>query len=172
MLTSETARVLSNAQAVERVASSPSSSNLGSVGSAPTAQEGGSRVRFDQQDDTFTLSSSTAVSQAQETENEDATSATQESEVNSLLQQVEDRVLGALEEAADESDLTIRFRRDEETGSSLVQFIESDTGDVVRQFPPEDVLKFASRFQDITGDLFSSEAQQSVVSGALFNDQA
>lgn len=178
MIAGETARVLSNTQAVERVASSPSSSNPASIRGTQPTQEEGPRVRFNQQDDSLSLSATTKAGQSQglnatdqtETEN-DVTSASQTEEKN-LLSQVEERIQGALEDASSESALEVRFRRDEETGASLVQFVEPDSGEVVRQFPPEDVLKFASRFQDITGDLFSTKAEDASVSGGLFNDQA
>lgn len=178
MIAGETARVLSNTQAVERVASSPSSSNPASIRGTQFAQEEGTRVRFNQQDDSLSLSGATQAGQSQglnatnqtETEN-DVTSASQ-TEENNLLSQVEERVQGALEDAASDSALEVRFRRDDDTGASLVQFVEPESGEVVRQFPPEDVLKFASRFQDLTGDLFSTQAEDPSVQGGLVNDQA
>jgi uncharacterized FlaG/YvyC family protein len=174
MLTGETARVL-NTPAVNRVASSPSSSNPANFIGNTTAQEEGVRARFSQSDDSLSLSSvlqSGTAGAVAETESEGAVKSTQQPEENNLQQQVEDRLQEALEEASNESDLSVRFRRDEDTGSTLVQFIEPESGDVVRQFPPEDVLKFASRFQDLTGDLFAAETEDPNVSGSFLNDQA
>lgn len=178
MLTGETARVLTNAQVVDRVASSPSSSNPASSRGLSQAQEEGSRIRFADQNDTLFLSSTGSAGETsrsaglQQVESGDATASSETEGKSNLLQQVETRIQEALEDASDEADLSVRFRRDEETGSTLVQFVEPDSGDVVRQFPPEDVLKFASRFQDLTGDLFATEVEQQSTSGALVNDQA
>lgn len=178
MLTGETARVLTNAQAVDRFAASPSSSNTTSTRGLSQAQEEGSRIRFADQNDSLFLSSAESSERSnqsagpQQTESGNAKASSQTEEKSNLLQQVESRIQEALEEASDETNLSVRFRRDEETGSTLVQFVEPDSGEVVRQFPPEDVLKFASRFQDLTGDLFATEAEQQTASGALVNDQA
>ena len=54
--------------------------------------------------------------------------------------------------------LTLRFQTDEETGRNLFQLIERESGEVVRQFPPEEVLDFIEKFQDFSGFLISEQA--------------
>lgn len=54
--------------------------------------------------------------------------------------------------------LEVRFRRDEETGVSFFQFVDRESGEVVRQTPPEHTLEFMKKFQSFTGMLFSEQA--------------
>lgn len=54
--------------------------------------------------------------------------------------------------------LTIRFGQDEDSGENIVQLIEKKTGDVVRQFPPQEILEFRERFKDYAGLLFNQDA--------------
>jgi flagellar protein FlaG len=55
--------------------------------------------------------------------------------------------------------LALRFRHDEETGTDIFQLVEQDTGDVVRQIPPDDVLDFMKKFgESVSGLLFSKQA--------------
>lgn len=55
-------------------------------------------------------------------------------------------------------DLTIRFGQDEESGEDIVQLVEKKSGDVVRQFPPQELLEFRERFKDYAGLLFNQDA--------------
>jgi flagellar protein FlaG len=55
--------------------------------------------------------------------------------------------------------LSLRFRRDEETGEDIFQLVEQDTGDVVRQIPAEEVLEFMKKFEEsLSGLIFSQQA--------------
>ena len=56
------------------------------------------------------------------------------------------------------ANLSLRFYQDEDTGQDFFQLIEPESGEVVRQFPPEAVLEFVKRFQSVTGMLFSEQA--------------
>ncbi len=50
----------------------------------------------------------------------------------------------------------LKFQIDEETGERVVQLIDRETGDVVRQVPPEEILQFIKALRDINGMLFST----------------
>lgn len=55
--------------------------------------------------------------------------------------------------------LALRFERDEETGRQIFQLVDKETGDVVRQIPPQQILEFSKRFQEfVSGLLFSEQA--------------
>jgi flagellar protein FlaG len=56
------------------------------------------------------------------------------------------------------NELTLRFGEDEETGVGFFQLVEKETGDVVRQVPPESILEFMKNFQGFSGFLFSQQA--------------
>lgn len=54
--------------------------------------------------------------------------------------------------------LSLKFSQDEETGVELFQLVEKETGNVVRQVPAEDILKFMKKFNTVSGLLFSEQA--------------
>lgn len=53
--------------------------------------------------------------------------------------------------------LRLRFSRDEETGKDVFQLVEPDSGEVVRQIPPENILEFIKRFQTSVSGMLLSE---------------
>ena len=74
-------------------------------------------------------------------------------------QQEEERIKEAAEEISEKlnESLSVRFRTDEETGESVYQFVEKETGDVVRQIPPKDLVEFNKRFDEAVSGLLLSE---------------
>jgi len=46
---------------------------------------------------------------------------------------------------------TLRIEQDEDTGRFIYKSIDNDTGEVVRQFPPEDILEVLALFRDPEG---------------------
>jgi flagellar protein FlaG len=55
-------------------------------------------------------------------------------------------------------DLSLRFRKDEDTGINYFQIIEKETGDVIRQYPPDEMLKLVENLRDMQGLLVSKQA--------------
>jgi len=49
----------------------------------------------------------------------------------------------------------LKFSVDEETGTRIIQVINVDTGDVVRQIPPQEVIEFMHRLDESKGSLIS-----------------
>lgn len=58
----------------------------------------------------------------------------------------------------------LAFSVDEDTRRSVVTVRDTDSGDVIRQIPSEEVLRLAERLQDLQSDIGSSV-------GVLFNRQ-
>ena len=52
----------------------------------------------------------------------------------------------------------ISFDVDEDTGQSVVRVINKETGEVVRQVPPEELLTLAARMRQLSGLIFNQEA--------------
>ena len=50
----------------------------------------------------------------------------------------------------------LKFQSDEETGERVIQLIDSETGEVVRQIPPEELLHVINALLDLKGTLFST----------------
>lgn len=53
---------------------------------------------------------------------------------------------------------TITFEVDIYTGESVVQVRDKETGEVIRQVPPKELLRLVSRLRGATGLIFSREA--------------
>jgi flagellar protein FlaG len=50
----------------------------------------------------------------------------------------------------------LRFEVDRETGESVVQIIDSESGKLLRQVPPEELLHVMKTLRDLKGLLFST----------------
>ncbi len=159
-----------------RTTSLPSSSATTSSDRPEEAAQGGKGTSLPdgQVEDRLTLSglaqqgaaptlNPTQVNTKQEIEepsaNEQDTSFIKE-ELEQARQQEQERLSQVAEEVNEKlnQSLSLRFRKDEETGTEFFQLVESETGDVVRQIPPESILEFRKKFETVSGVLFSKEA--------------
>lgn len=61
-----------------------------------------------------------------------------------------------LREVLAQSDISLNFRRDEETGRVVVEMINNATGDPVLQIPDEVSLRLSEMFSKIQGQLFEA----------------
>jgi flagellar protein FlaG len=68
----------------------------------------------------------------------------------------------SLEKAVEKSNDTarqmnsqIRFQVDDKTGQVIVKIINKDTKEVIRQIPSEEMVKLASRAEDLRGLIFN-----------------
>ena len=52
--------------------------------------------------------------------------------------------------------MRLKFQSDEETGERVILLIDSETGEVVRQIPPEELLHVMKALRDLKGMLFST----------------
>jgi flagellar protein FlaG len=48
----------------------------------------------------------------------------------------------------------LEFSMHEESGRTLIKVVEKDTGDLIKQIPPEEVLELIARMGDVLGILF------------------
>jgi len=51
----------------------------------------------------------------------------------------------------------LRINKHDETGHFVYQSIDNDSGEVVRQFPPEDLLEFLAFYQELRGKVVDEE---------------
>lgn len=56
------------------------------------------------------------------------------------------------------SNTRLRIEQDEETGRFVYRSIDKETGEVVRQFPAEEMLNLIARFRDAAGLIVDSKA--------------
>lgn len=52
----------------------------------------------------------------------------------------------------------LSFDKDEETGLDFFQIVDKKSGEIIRQYPPEELLEFVGDFRHVSGLLFSNEA--------------
>ena len=60
----------------------------------------------------------------------------------------------ALPEALSRKNTSAQIRRDEELNRFLVTIKDKDSGEIVREVPPEALLKFARNLEELKGILF------------------
>ncbi len=70
---------------------------------------------------------------------------------------IEDALKKANDMAQNVFNRSLKFSVDKETKEMVVKVVDSDTGKVVRQIPPEDMLKFIERFDKARALLYSEE---------------
>ena len=52
----------------------------------------------------------------------------------------------------------LEFSMHEESGRTMIRVIEKDTGNLIRQIPPKDVLDLIARIGDVVGLIFDEKA--------------
>ncbi|WP_262696419.1 flagellar protein FlaG [Kordiimonas aquimaris] len=71
------------------------------------------------------------------------------------------RAAEALEELIPEIEQTpntrLRIEKDEETGRFIYSNVDNESGEVVRQFPPESIFEFLASFRNVEGLLVDDE---------------
>lgn len=65
-----------------------------------------------------------------------------------------DNLLKKLNVNADITNKGIRFEKDNYYDTMIVRVYNRETGDVIKQIPPQDMLEFAKKSEEITGILF------------------
>ncbi len=50
-----------------------------------------------------------------------------------------------------EVDLSFKYYRDEATHTDVIQVVDDSTGDVIKQFPPQDILKMVAKMYEMWG---------------------
>jgi flagellar protein FlaG len=58
----------------------------------------------------------------------------------------------------DYAQVRLRFNKDEDTGVQVIQVVDADSGKLVRQIPPEELLNIAKALREIKGLMVSKES--------------
>lgn len=85
---------------------------------------------------------------------EPARSQVQPREAESKVDQAVER----LNKMADLFAVALRFSVDKETDRIVVRMIDSQTGELIRQIPPQQLLDIAAKMQEVLGVLFDAKA--------------
>ena len=69
-----------------------------------------------------------------------------------------EQAVASLENAAKEHDIALKFSRDEDTGTIVIQLIDQKSGEQVQQIPSEVALRVAAELGKLQGNIFSQKA--------------
>jgi flagellar protein FlaG len=69
-----------------------------------------------------------------------------------------EQVATALGDAAEVLNRSVRFEVDASSGQLITQVVNRDTNEVIRQIPPAELIRIATRLRDFLGLVFNSEA--------------
>lgn len=56
------------------------------------------------------------------------------------------------------NNVELKFDRDQETDEAYIKIVDKDSGDIVREIPPETLRKLAEKIDDMVGILFDQKA--------------
>lgn len=64
-----------------------------------------------------------------------------------------EELLKQIKAMTDDGLYSVRFENDNDAGELVVKIVDRETDEVIRQIPPEDLLKLTQRLQDLRGNL-------------------
>ncbi len=68
------------------------------------------------------------------------------------------RVVESLNELADSLKRRIEFSIDDKTGQTVITIVDQDSDRVIRQIPPEELMRLAAHLREVQGLIIDSEA--------------
>ena len=68
-----------------------------------------------------------------------------------------EEVAQKLQDFVDSLNTSLRFSVDKESGRDIIKVVDSESGDLIRQFPSEEVLDVIKSLSKATGTLFSEK---------------
>jgi len=87
----------------------------------------------------------------------DKLNANANEEDKSVTEDEVDEAINDLEKFSNYFQTHLNFSKDETTGTTVVKIINSETDEIIRQIPSEEILKIASKMQEVIGVLFDQE---------------
>jgi flagellar protein FlaG len=118
---------------------------------------GAASVQPDASETVGQAASMTRPSMSQATAVEQAVGPSETARATPGPQAVSDTV-SRLNEAVQVVKRDLRFRVDDKSGRTIITVLDSETKEVIRQIPPEQVLTLAENIESLKGVLFSAEA--------------
>lgn len=88
-----------------------------------------------------------AVRKRQESQQQTPSSATEESKAQP------EELLNQIKAITEEGLYSVRFERDSGTEELVVKIVDSDTDEVIRQIPPEELLNLSKHLKELSGNL-------------------
>ncbi|SMC19466.1 flagellar protein FlaG [Desulfacinum hydrothermale DSM 13146] len=67
-------------------------------------------------------------------------------------------LIGDVQNYLQDLNIKLSFELHEETGDMVVSVVNKETGEVIRQIPPEELLELREKLEELTGVLFNGKA--------------
>ncbi len=55
------------------------------------------------------------------------------------------------------NNVELKFNKDDETGQTYIKIVDKESGDIIREIPPEEVRKLAEKLDEMVGILFDKK---------------
>ncbi len=68
-----------------------------------------------------------------------------------------EEIMSRIKEITQDGVYSVRFETDDATDKLVVRVVDQETGDVIRQIPPEDLLGITQRLEDLRGNIIQTE---------------
>ena len=70
-----------------------------------------------------------------------------------------EQAVNSLLEYAGWGNFNIDFTKDDQTGSLVISIIDRDSGEVIRQIPPDEILTLRSHLQELLSEVFDETTE-------------
>ena len=107
--------------------------------------------------DSFSSSQKT-FSAAEEVERNQKESKSSQNMDQAEKKQPPEEILSRIKAITEDGTYSIRFEKDSKTEAMVVRLVDQETGEVKRQFPPEELLELTSRLDDWRGNIIDTES--------------
>lgn len=132
----------------------PSASGLGGIGLASEYQRASDTVSSNNTEDTNVVNTKTNVA----TQNNQTNSSVEEQPINEPLSSAQlDKVAQQLQDFVGDLNRNIKFLVDEDSGRNVIKVIDKNSGDLIKQYPSEEVLTLVSKLSDMVGGFIDAK---------------
>ena len=85
------------------------------------------------------------------------TEAAHKGQADSHLRDLIENEISILNSELGQKRISLSFSIDDDSGSLVVQVVESESGRVIRQIPPDEILTLRKRLEELTGIIFDAK---------------
>jgi flagellar protein FlaG len=68
-----------------------------------------------------------------------------------------EEILSKIKDLTEDGTYSIRFELNKNTDKLIINLVDKETGDIIRQIPPEELINASEKMQDIRGMIISAE---------------
>jgi flagellar protein FlaG len=67
-----------------------------------------------------------------------------------------EEILNKIKALTDDGAFSVRFEMHAKTNQLIVRVVDSESGEVIRQLPPEEMLELAARLEELSGNIVNA----------------